>query len=89
MKGGVQSNGSHVPSENCIFQTNGWFNLHPVEGSLDEKALIPLVTSTVVTDLEPFTDYEFCVLSANMAGSTFSNWTLQRTAEAGNYWRLH
>ncbi|XP_039192169.1 usherin isoform X7 [Crotalus tigris] len=82
MKGGVQSNGSHVPPENCIFQTSGWFDLHPAEESLDEKALMPLVTSTVITDLEPFTDYEFCVLSANMAGSTFSNWTLQRTAEA-------
>ncbi|XP_070813494.1 usherin [Pituophis catenifer annectens] len=82
MKGGVQSNGSHVSPENCVFQSNGWFNLHPVEDSVHEKALTPPVTSTVITDLEPFTDYEFRVLSANVAGSTFSNWTLQRTAEA-------
>uniref|UniRef100_A0A8C6X579 Usherin n=1 Tax=Naja naja TaxID=35670 RepID=A0A8C6X579_NAJNA len=82
MKGGIQSNGSHVSPENCVFQSNGWFNLHPVEESIHEKALTPPVTSTVISDLEPFTDYEFRVLSANIAGSTYSNWTLQRTAEA-------
>ncbi|KAM6459617.1 usherin [Liasis olivaceus] len=82
MKGVLQSNGSHVPPENCVFQTSGWFSLHPVEESVRERTLTPPLTSTIVTDLKPFTDYEFRVLSANMAGSTFSNWTSQRTAEA-------
>ncbi|KAJ6666904.1 hypothetical protein lerEdw1_018906 [Lerista edwardsae] len=61
---------------------SGWFNPHPVLESANENALRPPLTSTRVTDLDPYTKYEFRVLAVNMAGSTFSNWTSQRTSEA-------
>ncbi|XP_053139313.1 usherin [Hemicordylus capensis] len=82
MKGTLQSNGSHILPENRVFQSSGWFSPHPVIDSANENALTPPLTSSKVTDLEPFTVYEFRVLAINMAGSTFSNWTSKRTAEA-------
>ena len=84
MRGALQSDGSHIPPESRVFQTSGWFSPHPVLESANENALTPPLTSTKVTDLRPFTEYHFRVLSVNMAGSTFSSWTSQRTAEAGN-----
>nr|XP_056708935.1 usherin [Euleptes europaea] len=82
MKGVLQSNGSFVPPDSRIFQASGWYSPHPVTESANENALTPPLTSSKITDLEPFTEYEFRVLSVNMAGSTFSKWTSQRTAEA-------
>ncbi|XP_062981457.1 usherin [Elgaria multicarinata webbii] len=81
MRGTLQSNGSHIPPESRVFQTSGWFSPHPVIESANENALTPPLTCTNITDLEPFTEYEFRILSVNMAGSTFSSWTSQRTAE--------
>ncbi|XP_028580478.2 usherin [Podarcis muralis] len=82
MRGTRQLDGTHIPPENRVFETSGWFSPHPVIESANENALKPPLTSTNITDLEPFTVYEFRVLSVNMAGSTFSRWTSQRTAEA-------
>uniref|UniRef100_A0A8D0L665 Usherin n=1 Tax=Sphenodon punctatus TaxID=8508 RepID=A0A8D0L665_SPHPU len=82
MRGVLQPDGSHVPPESRVFQNSGWFSPLPVTESANENALTPPQTSTTVTDLEPFTEYEFRVLAVNMAGSTFSDWTSQRTAEA-------
>lgn len=85
MRGALQSDGSHVPPESRVFQASGWFNPHPVIESANENALKPPLTSTRVSDLDPFTKYEFRVCGVNMAGSTFSDWTSQRTSEAGNH----
>lgn len=85
MKGALQSDGSYFPPESRVFQASGWFSPHPVIESANENALTPPLTSTTVTDLDPYTKYEFRVLAINMAGSTFSNWTSQRTSEAGNH----
>uniref|UniRef100_A0A8D2ISK6 Usherin n=1 Tax=Varanus komodoensis TaxID=61221 RepID=A0A8D2ISK6_VARKO len=82
MRGALQMNGSHIPPESRIFQTSGWFSPYPVTESANENALTPPLTSTIITGLESFTEYEFRILSVNMAGSTFSSWTSQRTAEA-------
>ncbi|XP_060102758.1 usherin [Heteronotia binoei] len=82
MKGVLQSNGSFVPPESRVFQASGWYSPHPMTDSANENALTPPLTNTKITDLEPFTEYEFRVLSVNMAGSTFSKWTSQRTTEA-------
>ncbi|XP_055581897.1 usherin [Falco cherrug] len=71
-----------VPPEIRIFQSSGWLSPQPVMESPNENALAPPQTSTVVTDLEPFTEYEFYVLAVNMAGSVSSDWVSGKTGEA-------
>ncbi|XP_042331708.1 LOW QUALITY PROTEIN: usherin [Sceloporus undulatus] len=82
MRRALQSDENHISPENRVFQTSGWFSPQPLLESPNENALTPPLTSINITDLEPFTEYEFRILSVNMAGSTFSNWTSERTAEA-------
>lgn len=72
-----------ITPEIRVFQSSGWLSPQPVLESANENALAPPQTSTTVTDLEPFTKYEFYVLAVNMAGSTSSDWISGRTAEAG------
>lgn len=74
------------PPEIRVFQSSGWLSPQPVLESANENALAPPQTSTTVSDLEPFTEYEFYVLAVNMAGSISSDWISGRTAEAGKYW---
>uniref|UniRef100_A0A8B9SU76 Usherin n=1 Tax=Anas platyrhynchos TaxID=8839 RepID=A0A8B9SU76_ANAPL len=71
-----------ITPEIRVFQSSGWLSPQPVLESANENALAPPQTSTTVTDLEPFTKYEFYVLAVNMAGSTSSDWISGRTAEA-------
>jgi len=75
-----------LPPEIRIFQSSGWLSPQPVMESPNENALAPPQTSTAVTGLEPFTEYEFYVLAVNMAGSISSDWASGRTGEAGKYW---
>ncbi|KAH0622698.1 hypothetical protein JD844_025227 [Phrynosoma platyrhinos] len=82
MRRALQSDENHISPENRVFQTSGWFSPHSLLESANENALTPPLTSTNITNLEPFTEYEFRILSVNMAGSIFSNWTSERTAEA-------
>ncbi|XP_040553357.1 usherin isoform X5 [Gallus gallus] len=70
------------PPEIRVFQSSGWLSPQPVLESANENALAPPQTSTTVSDLEPFTEYEFYVLAVNMAGSVSSDWMSGRTAEA-------
>ncbi|XP_065600248.1 usherin [Cyrtonyx montezumae] len=70
------------PPEIRVFQSSGWLSPQPVLESANENALAPPQTSTTVIDLEPFTEYEFCVIAVNMAGSVSSDWISGRTAEA-------
>lgn len=78
--------GNFLLPEIRIFQSSGWLSPQPVMESPNENALAPPQTSTTVTDLEPFTEYEFYVLAVNMAGSISSDWISGRTGEAGKYW---
>ncbi|XP_067901794.1 usherin [Heterodontus francisci] len=82
MRGPLQPDGLHYPPKRCIFQDSGWFNPHSILESLNESALISPQTHTTVTDLVPFTVYEFQVHTVNMAGSAPSQWASGRTAEA-------
>lgn len=43
------------------------------------------VLSVIVTDLQPFTEYEFSVSSFTIIGGTQSNWTRENTLEIGKY----
>ncbi|XP_039386307.1 usherin [Mauremys reevesii] len=81
MRGALRSDGSRIPPESRIFQSSGWLSPQPIMESANENALMPPQTSTTITDLEPFTEYEFCVLAVNMAGSIFSDWISGRTGE--------
>uniref|UniRef100_A0A8C6NEI0 Usherin n=1 Tax=Melopsittacus undulatus TaxID=13146 RepID=A0A8C6NEI0_MELUD len=74
--------GNFPPLEIRIFQSSGWFSPQPVMESPNENALAPPQTTTIVTDLEPFTEYEFSVLAVNMAGSISSDWITGQTGEA-------
>lgn len=78
--------GNFLPLEIRIFQSSGWFSPQPVIESPNENALAPPQTTTTVTDLEPFTEYEFSVLAVNMAGSISSDWISGQTGEAGKFW---
>ncbi|XP_078086591.1 usherin [Mustelus asterias] len=82
MRGLLQPDGSHDPPQRCIFQDSGWYNPQSALGSPNETALIPPQTHTTVTNLVPFTVYEFQVHTINMAGSAPSQWASGRTAEA-------
>lgn len=86
MRKKIKQAGNFLLPEIRIFQSSGWLSPQPVMESPNENALDPPQTSTTVTDLEPFTEYEFYVLAVNMAGSISSDWISGRTGEAGKYW---
>lgn len=85
MRKKLKSNENFLPPEIRVFQSSGWLSPQPVMESPNENALAAPQTSTVVTDLEPFTEYEFYVLAVNMAGSVSSDWRSGQTGEAGRY----
>ncbi|KAJ8400312.1 hypothetical protein AAFF_G00396950 [Aldrovandia affinis] len=69
------------PQERRVFSSSGWLNPLSVLGSANRNALTPPQTSTMVLDLQPFSHYQFRVLSVNMAGSALSDWITGRTTE--------
>ncbi|KAM9316854.1 usherin [Gastrophryne carolinensis] len=71
--------GVHQTVERRIFHASGWLNPQPLAKS--ENVLMPPVTSANVTNLEPNMEYEFCVVTTNMAGSTSSGWVTFKTQE--------
>ncbi|XP_038667644.1 usherin isoform X2 [Scyliorhinus canicula] len=77
----LQTDGSHNPPQRCILQNSGRFNPQSSLESPNETALIPPQTHTTVTNLLPFTVYEFQVHAINIAGSAPSQWATGRTAE--------
>ena len=71
-----------VVVEYLIFQRNA-----PFEGEGFQVGVVSGSTLSFVVDgLQPFTYYEFSVVSATDGGSTQSGWTRQRTAESGRRW---
>ncbi|KAG3258086.1 usherin, transcript variant X1 [Ictidomys tridecemlineatus] len=68
--------------ESQVFQSSGWLSPHPFAESTSDNALEPPQAATVITGLEPYTEYEFRVLAVNMAGSTSSVWISARTGES-------
>nr|XP_019599683.1 PREDICTED: usherin isoform X2 [Rhinolophus sinicus] len=78
----LRSNGEPTSAESLVFESSGWLSPHPFAESANENALTPPQTTTTIAGLEPYTEYEFRVMAANMAGSVSSAWTLGRTAES-------
>ncbi|KAG8584399.1 hypothetical protein GDO81_008814 [Engystomops pustulosus] len=66
--------GVHQTLERRVFHASGWLNPQPVVESENENALTPPVTHAAITNLEPNTEYEFCIVTSNMAGSIASEW---------------
>uniref|UniRef100_F7ALI8 Usherin n=1 Tax=Xenopus tropicalis TaxID=8364 RepID=F7ALI8_XENTR len=82
MRGLTETTGNPTPPERRVFHTTGWLNPQPVVESENENALLPPATGTTVANLEPNTEYEFCIVATNMAGSTASEWVTLKTAES-------
>lgn len=71
-----------VVVEYRIFQRNA-----PFEGEGFQVGVVSGNTlSFVVNGLQPFTYYEFSIVSTTGGGSTTSGWTRQQTAESGKKW---
>lgn len=79
----LRSNGEPTSAESLVFESSGWLSPHPFAESANGNALTPPQTTTTVAGLEPYTEYEFRVVAANMAGSVSSAWTSGRTGESG------
>ncbi|XP_041418335.1 usherin [Xenopus laevis] len=82
MRGLLETTGDPRPPERRVFHTTGWLNPQPVVESENENALLPPATSAAVMNLEPNTEYEFSIVSTNMAGSAASEWVTLKTAES-------
>lgn len=80
----LRSSGETRSAESRVFQSSGWLSPHQFAKSANENALEPPQTTTVITGLEPYTQYKFRVLAVNMAGSVSSPWTTERTGESGD-----
>ena len=78
-----RSNGETVSSGSQVFESSGWLSPRPFAESANEHALKAPQTSTTITGLEPYTQYEFRVSAVNVAGSVSSAWTSERTGESG------
>ncbi|XP_077341211.1 usherin [Lithobates pipiens] len=72
----------HQTVERRVFHASGWLNPQPLVESENENVLQPPVTSTIITNLEPNTEYEFCLVTTNMAGSVASVWVTLKTEES-------
>ncbi|ESO94175.1 hypothetical protein LOTGIDRAFT_118598, partial [Lottia gigantea] len=81
MQGMPGPNGIRNPESKRVFVSSGQYNPRVVD-TPEENALPPPDTNYTVTDLEPFTEYEFQVLAQNDAGKAASPWTVGRTGEA-------
>ncbi len=82
MQGMPGSDGIRRPPAMVILRSTGQYNprptLSPEETFQDEPA-----TSYTAKGLQPFTEYEFKVVSENSKGATESSWISAKTKEAG------
>ncbi|KAK7487113.1 hypothetical protein BaRGS_00021608, partial [Batillaria attramentaria] len=77
IRGLPRPDGSRDPVQSRIFHPSGQYNpLDPESSVLEAPA-----TAFNITDLRPFTVYEFQVLAENSAGKAASPWTAGRTLE--------
>uniref|UniRef100_A0AAY4ADY9 Usher syndrome type IIa protein homolog n=1 Tax=Denticeps clupeoides TaxID=299321 RepID=A0AAY4ADY9_9TELE len=74
-------NDTGPPAEDRVFLSSGWLNRQQTISSANENALTPPQSNVTVSNLEPYSMYQFRVLTVNMAGSTLSKWASGRTAE--------
>ncbi|XP_032771366.1 usherin [Rattus rattus] len=70
--------------ESLVFESRGWFDSHRASQSANqsENVLQDPQVSTVLSGLDPHTEYAFRVLAVNMAGSVSSAWASERTGES-------
>ena len=78
------ANGIRDPPETRLFFPAGWYNPRPTLSPMDDP-IAPPATNYTVTNLDPYTMYEFKVTSRNSAGTTESSWISARTLEAGRF----
>ena len=82
MRGLPGPNGQRDPVEQRIFYPSGQYDpLNP-----DQAIMAAPATSYNVTQLQPFTVYEFQVLAQNEVGRASSPWTAGRTQETCKLW---
>lgn len=82
MRGLPGPNGQRNPVEQRIFYPSGQYDpLNP-----DQAIMAAPATSYNVTQLQPFTVYEFQVLAQNEVGRASSPWTPGRTQETCKLW---
>ena len=82
MRGMLDEFGQRNPPPIRIFHPSGSYIPRPTLNP-GENAVPPPETNYTMTALEPFTEYEFQVLSENSIGKAASPWTTSRTLEAG------
>lgn len=79
-RGKPDENGIHHPMQAVAFEDYGQDDPRPKIGD-GYTALESLETNFTIEDLEPFTEYQFLVSSANSVGTTESSWETGRTLE--------
>ncbi|MFT7813012.1 usherin [Arapaima gigas] len=73
--------GNRSAPEQRVFHSTGWLSPQPTAGSTSGTMPASPQNTATVSGLEPFSSYQFRVLSVNMASSTLSDWTTGRTDE--------
>ena len=61
------------------------YGLHQKSGDEETVLFSGVGFSFTVTNLQPYTEYEFRVNASTIAGSGFSEWSLVRTFEDGKF----
>lgn len=71
------------PEAMRIYHPSGQYFPRPTV-TPQERTNLPPSTRLIVANLQPYTEYEFQVLSENALGKAASEWARGRTLEAGN-----
>ena len=78
----VATNDDNNPIAKRIYHPSGQYFPRPTV-TPQERTNLPPSTILIVVNLQPYTEYEFQVLSENALGKAASKWTRGRTLEAG------
>jgi len=80
MRGKPGPDGVNQPLQRVVFRSSGAYNPRPPSDH-QSTTLDPPESNFTQTDLQPFTEYEFLISSANSQGAAQSAWTTVRTLE--------
>ncbi len=78
IRGIEEDDGTRDPPEYRIFHPAGSYSPRPTQ-SPQETPFPPPATNYTVTGLDPYTEYEFQVISQNELGKAASPWAVGRT----------
>lgn len=82
IRGVEQPDGTRNPRATRIFHPAGVYNPRPTLDPSEISLPIP-ATNYTATNLEPYTEYEFQIISQNPLGKVASDWAVNRTLEDG------